>query len=134
MIRTQPGDRLQAVELFDGLRRSELAAIDSLFTEIILPAGTDLMSQGGVGSEFFVIADGEVAVIRGRREVARLRPGDFVGELSLLDDGPRNATVRAVTDVRVLVQNRREFASLLDAIPAIRERIAAAAETRRNAA
>jgi CRP/FNR family transcriptional regulator, cyclic AMP receptor protein len=134
MTRTQPGDRLHAVELFDGLHKAELAAIDRLFTEIVLPAGTDLISQGGVGSEFFVIAEGEVAVLRGRKEIARLHPGDFVGELSLLEDGPRNATVRALTDVRVLVQNRREFASLLDAIPAIRERIRAAADRRRIAA
>ncbi len=133
MIRHHPWGRLHDVELFDGLRPSQLAAVDRLFTELMLPAGTDLIAEGGVGREFFVIADGEVAVFRGRREVARLHPGDFVGELSLLEDGPRNATVRALTDVRVLVQNRREFASLLDAIPAIRERIRAAAELRRAA-
>jgi len=121
------------MRLFEGLHRKELATVDRLFTEIELPAGTDLIAEGGVGREFFVIAEGEVAVLRGKREVARLHPGDFVGELSLLDDGPRNATVRALTNVRVLVQNRREFATLLDAIPAIRERIAAAAEARRAA-
>jgi CRP-like cAMP-binding protein len=121
------------MELFRDLRRSERALVDRLFTEIALPAGTNLMAEGGVGREFFVIAAGEVAVLRGRREIARLHAGDFVGELSLLDAGPRNATVRAVTDVRVLVQNRREFATLLDAIPAVRERIAAAAGDRRAA-
>ena len=126
-------DRLRQVQLFDGVRPRELAAVDRLFTEVALPAGTDLIAEGGVGREFFVIAEGEVAVFRGRKEVARLHPGDFVGEVSLLGDGLRNATVRALTDVRVLVQNRREFASLLDAIPAIRERISAAAETRRAA-
>ncbi len=121
------------VTLFDGLRRKDREAVDRLFTEIVLPAGADLIAEGGVGREFFVIVDGEVGVFRGRRQVARLHPGDFVGEVSLLDDGPRNATVRALTDVRVLVQNRREFASLLDAIPVIRERIAAAADQRRAA-
>lgn len=121
------------MELFQGLRHDELAAVDRLFTEVAVPAGTDLIAEGGVGREFFVIAEGEVAVLRGRREIARLHPGDFVGELSLLEAGPRNATVRAITDVRVLVQNRREFASLLDAIPAIRERISAAADNRRAA-
>ena len=119
--------------LFDGLRRKDRETVDRLFTELTLPAGTDLIAEGGVGREFFVITAGEVGVFRGRREVARLHPGDFVGELSLLDDGPRNATVRALTEVRVLVQNRREFASLLDAIPVIRERIAAAAGERRAA-
>lgn len=126
-------NRLRQVQLFDGVRSQELAAVDRLFTEVALPAGTNLIAEGGVGREFFVIAQGEVAVFRGRKEVARLHPGDFVGEVSLLGDGLRNATVRALTDVRVLVQNRREFASLLDAIPAIRERISAAAETRRAA-
>ena len=133
MIRQRSTDRLHEVELFDGLRADQLAAVDRLFTELVLPAGTDLIAEGGVGREFFVIAEGEVAVLRGRKEIARLHPGDFVGELSLLEAGPRNATVRAVTDVRVLVQNRREFASLLDAIPAIRERISAAADNRRAA-
>ena len=133
MIRQRSTDRLHEVELFDGLRADQLAAVDRLFTELVLPAGTDLIAEGGVGREFFVIADGEVAVLRGRKEIARLHPGDFVGELSLLEAGPRNATVRAITDVRVLVQNRREFASLLDAIPAIRERIRAAADNRRAA-
>ena len=133
-MRNQPWGRLHDVELFDGLRPNQLAAVDRLFTEIELPAGTDLIAEGGVGREFFVIADGEVGVFRGRREVARLHPGDFVGEVSLLEAGPRNATVRAITNVRVLVQNRREFATLLDSIPALRERIAAAAATRRPAA
>src|SRR5690348_14976166 len=113
--------RLQHVHLFEGLRRADLAKADRLFTELVLPAGTDLIAEGRVGREFFVIADGQVAVERGGREVARLGAGDFVGEVALMGDGPRNATVRALTDVRVLVQNRREFASLLDAIPSIRE-------------
>jgi CRP-like cAMP-binding protein len=126
-------NRLKDVELFDGLANRELDAVDRLFTELVLPAGTDLIAEGGVGREFFVIADGEVAVTRAGKEVARLHPGDFVGEVSLLEEGPRNATVRALTDVRVLVQNRREFASLLDAIPAIRQRIAMAAAARRAA-
>jgi CRP-like cAMP-binding protein len=130
MIRQRPWARLHEVELFDGLRAEQLAAVDGLFTELVLPAGTDLIAEGGVGREFFVIADGEVSVRRRGRHVATLQRGDFVGEVSLLGDGPRNATVRAVTPVRVLVQNRREFASLLDSIPQVRERVEAAAEQR----
>lgn len=123
MIRNQPWHRLNDVSLFDGLRSAQLAAIDRLFTELVLPAGTDLIAEGGVGREFFVIADGDVAVRKNGREVARLHQGDFVGEVALIGDAPRNATVRALTDVRVLVQNRREFASLLDAVPAVGERV-----------
>ena len=133
MTRQRSTDRLRSVDLFDGLQHNQLEAVDRLFTELTLPAGTDLIAEGGVGREFFVIAEGEVAVLRGRKEIARLHPGDFVGELSLLEAGPRNATVRALTEVRVLVQNRREFASLLDAIPAIRERVSLAADNRRAA-
>jgi CRP-like cAMP-binding protein len=130
MIRHQPWNRLHGVELFGGLRSSQLAAIDRLFTELVLPAGTDLIAEGSVGREFFVIADGDVAVRKGDREVARLSRGDFVGEVALIGDGPRNATVRAITPVRVLVQNRREFASLLDSVPDVGERVRAAAERR----
>jgi CRP-like cAMP-binding protein len=133
MTRQRSTDRLRSVDLFDGLQHNQLEAVDRLFTELTLPAGTDLIAEGGVGREFFVIAEGEVAVLRGRKEIARLHPGDFVGELSLLEAGPRNATVRALTEVRVLVQNSREFASLLDAIPAIRERVSLAADNRRAA-
>ena len=130
MSRQKAFRRLHDLELFDGLRPAQLAAVDRLFTEIVLPAGTDLMREGRVGSEFFVITDGEVAVQRGRRRVARLGQGDFVGEVALIDNEPRNATVKAITDVRVLVSNRREFASLLDAVPAVRERVEAAADAR----
>ncbi len=133
MLRHQPWSRLNDVELFDGLRSAQLAAVDRLFTEIALPAGTDLIAEGGVGREFFVIADGQLTVSRHGLEVARLQRGDFVGEVALIGDGPRNATVRAVTDVRVLVQNRREFASLLDAVPTVGERVRAAAAERRAA-
>ena len=122
--------RLHQVELFDGLRTTQLAAVDRLFTEIVLPAGTDLIAEGRIGREFFVISDGEVAVERDGQEIARLSAGDFVGEAALLTAGPRNATVRALTDVRVLVQNTREFASLLDSLPTVRERIHAAASLR----
>jgi voltage-gated potassium channel len=130
MIRTQPWHRLHDVGLFDGLRPQQLAAVDRLFTELVLPAGSDLIAQGGIGREFFVIAEGEVTVRRDDQEIARLRKGDFVGEVALMGDGPRNASVQALTDVRVLVQNRREFASLLDTIPAVRDRVEAAATLR----
>jgi len=133
VIRHQPWYRLNDVELFDGLRSGQLAAVDRLFTELILPAGTDLIAEGGVGREFFVIADGEVAVRKHGREVARLQRGDFVGEVALIGQAPRNATVRAVSDVRVLVQNRREFASLLDFVPEVGERVRAAAAERQAA-
>jgi voltage-gated potassium channel len=129
-VSRHPWNRLHRVDLFDGLRPTQLAAVDRLFTEIVLPAGTDLIAEGGVGREFFVIAEGEVTVERDGHEIARLTAGDFVGENALLSAGPRNATVRALTDVRVLVQNRREFASLLDTIPAVRDRIHAAASQR----
>jgi voltage-gated potassium channel len=130
MIRPQSWKRLHDMELFSGLRGSQLEKVDRLFTEVVLPAGTDLIAEGGVGREFFVIADGDVAVRKQGREIARLSAGDFVGEVALIGDGRRNATVRALTPVRVLVQNRREFASLLDAVPDVRERVSAAAERR----
>ncbi|HZN14644.1 MAG TPA: cyclic nucleotide-binding domain-containing protein [Acidimicrobiales bacterium] len=130
MIGHHRRNRLQAVELFDGLGPTQLAAIDQLFTELALPAGTHLIAEGGVGREFFVITGGDVEVRKGGRRIARLGPGDFVGEVALIDAAPRNASVRAVTDVRVLVQNRREFASLLDTAPDVRERVRAAAQRR----
>ena len=84
-----------------------------------LAAGKTLCEQGNIGREAFIIVDGTAKVVRNGRAVATLGSGDCFGELALLDHGPRTATVTATTDLDVLVIGAREFASILDDIPAI---------------
>ena len=99
-------------ELEDLLARAELRAVE---------AGTEIVHEGDVGDEFFLVAQGEVDVLRRGREVARLGPGGFFGELALFDEAPRNASVTAETSVAVAVFNRENFRLALDEIPPLRD-------------
>jgi len=91
--------------------------------ELTLPAGRQLCEQGQIGREAFVIVDGTAEVRRNGRKVATLGPGDCVGELALLDHGPRTATVTAATDLTVLVLGAREFAGIIDEVPPIAHKL-----------
>jgi CRP/FNR family cyclic AMP-dependent transcriptional regulator len=106
--------------------KRELATVRRLSTPLgVQPAGKALTKQGEPGSEFFVITDGQVEVTIDGKEVAKLGPGDFFGEMALLDSGPRTATVTCLTDVQVEVISRRDFSQLLDDAPALTRKILA---------
>jgi len=107
------------VRLFSTCNKRELARIASLVAEVDAPKGKVIVRQGDPGRECFVIADGKArAPIRGKGSVA-LGPGSFFGEMSLLDQGPRSATVTAETDMHLLVLGSREFSSLVDEVPTV---------------
>ena len=112
---------LEAGQLAGDRRREglaeELGLVDSLADEVRIGAGRDLAKQGELGREFVLITDGTAAVIRDEVEIGNLGPGDYFGELALLDDQPRNATVRAVSDLTAQVLDRRAFQTLLDDSP-----------------
>src|SRR3712207_1222225 len=86
-------DRLAGVPLFAGIDRRHLDRIAALCTDIAVPAGQVLCRQGQHGSEFFVIENGTASVTVDGRPAGTLGPGDFFGELALLDGGERSATV-----------------------------------------
>jgi CRP-like cAMP-binding protein len=119
MARQAHLDNLATVPLFAACSKKELQAVAKASDEVELPAGRDLCEQGAIGREAFVIMEGEAVVRRNGRKVATLGPGDCFGELALLDHGPRTATVTAATDMRVLVLGAREFAGIIDEVPAI---------------
>lgn len=81
------------------------------------PAGSVLAREGDVGREFFLVSEGAVEVRHGDTPVADVKAGDFFGELALMGDGRRTATVIATDDLVVEVMNRREFASMRDLWP-----------------
>jgi CRP/FNR family transcriptional regulator, cyclic AMP receptor protein len=110
---------LQNIPLFRGLSRKQLAQIERLVDEITVPAESRLATAGQHGAELVVIVEGRATVTVGRRRTVRLGPGDFFGEMSLVDGGPRSATVEAASDMRLLVIGGREFSELLEKAPPI---------------
>lgn len=123
MARNSHLDHLASVPLFSACSKKELQAVARASDELTLPAGRHLCEQGSVGREAFVIVGGSADVRRNDRKVATLGPGDCVGELALLDHGPRTATVTAATDLTVLVLGAREFAGLVDEVPPIAHKL-----------
>lgn len=121
---------LSRLDLFRDCPPAELKAVDSLLTEVQVPAGRTLMQEGDHGFEFVVIAEGRAAIVHEGHQLAEVGPGSFVGELSLLDDAPRSATVVALGPMRVYALNPSEFMRLLDLAPTVRDRILAAADER----
>jgi CRP/FNR family transcriptional regulator, cyclic AMP receptor protein len=116
---------LSNVPLFSACSTRDLRRIAALVDEIEVPEGKVLIRQGEPGWECFVIAEGKAkATMRGLGSAA-LGPGDVVGEMSLLDQGPRSATVTAGTDMRLLVLSSRSFSALIDDVPLVARRIMA---------
>ena len=108
---------LGAIPLFSDLSRKQLEQVARLADEIDVPAGRRLATAGEPGHELFVIIEGRALVSAKRGRSVRLGRGDFFGEMSLLDGGPRSATVDAESSMRLLVVGQREFWQLLAAAP-----------------
>ena len=130
MPKTSVTDHLASVPLFNACSKKELAVIAKAGTEISFPDGTELMKQDQSAREAFVLTEGTVVVKRNGRKVAELGPGAILGELGLLDKGPRTATVTTQGPVEALVLGAREFAGLLDEVPSISHKLLKAMATR----
>ena len=114
---------LQRIWLFSGCTQHELRKIDKALTEVTVPAGTLLVEEGQAGLLFFIVVRGRASVRRGQRTVASLGPGDFFGELSLLDRRPRSASVVGDTEMTLLVLRQHQFQKLLRETPSISLRL-----------
>jgi CRP/FNR family transcriptional regulator, cyclic AMP receptor protein len=110
-------ESLAAQPVFAQCTKKELEAISRITTEIVVDPGYVLTREGRRGYEFFVIVEGEAACRVDEREVATLGPGDFFGEMALLEQGARSATVVATTAMKVLIIDSREFIGMLDEAP-----------------
>lgn len=110
-------DRLEDVGLLAGCSRRQLRAIARISEVVEVAEGTVLARAGEAGEEFFLILDGSARVEISSRKRSRIQPGQYFGEMSLLDGGPRSATVVADTPLRLLVIKRRDFATLLREAP-----------------
>lgn len=116
-------DRLEEVPLFQGCSRRQLRHIARIAETFEAPAGMPLARVGEPGNQFFLILDGSARVEVSPEKHVSLRPGDFFGEMSLLDGEPRSATVMAETAMRVLVIGRRNFSTLLSEVPGLIQNI-----------
>jgi CRP-like cAMP-binding protein len=111
--------------LFSSCSTKDLEKIAKAGDEVKMDAGSVIVDQGQTGREAFVIISGSATVKRNGKKVATLGAGAVVGELSLLDHGPRTATVVADTECTMLVISQRQFLAVIDAIPAISHKLLA---------
>ena len=106
-------EMLKSVPLFAECDDKQLAFIATQVDEVDFVAGRDLCREGAAGGEFFIILSGTAEVRRQGRHLRELGPGDFFGEIALLDGGPRTATVTALSPMRCLVLSRGQFQSVI---------------------
>lgn len=114
---------LAEVPMFSACTKKELGIIGRNADEVTFDAGAELVREGEAGSEFFILMNGKASVSRKGRELAVIGPGEWFGELALLDKAPRNATVTATTPVSVIVLSQRAFKGLLAEVPAMSNRL-----------
>jgi CRP/FNR family transcriptional regulator, cyclic AMP receptor protein len=118
-------DHLRRVGLFAGLTKKELEMVAAAGSEVDVAAGKVLMVEGHSGADAFIVLKGTFVVRRNGRKVATLHSGDITGELALIDDGLRSATVECSEAGSVLVISRGQFRAVLDGIPALSHKLLA---------
>jgi len=121
--RNEKVDLIKRVPLFADCSRGELEQIAQLADEVDLDQGKELTRLGESGREFFVLLEGEADVTQDGRSINTLHAGDFFGEIALVEDTPRTATVTATTPVRALVITDRAFKQLLEKQPEIQRKV-----------
>ena len=114
---------IRGVPLFSGCSKRELEQIAHLADEIDLREGKVLITEGERGREFFVLLEGEADVTKAGSHINTLRSGDFFGEIALVSDSPRTATVTASSPIRALVITDRSFRHLLKESPEIQRKV-----------
>jgi CRP/FNR family transcriptional regulator, cyclic AMP receptor protein len=116
---------LKKVPLFSGCSKSELRELARTADELDLRKGTVLTREGRAGREFFVLIDGTAEVTKKGKKIAELGAGDWLGEIALITDSPRTATVTATSPVDVLVITDRRFRSVVETMPSIAMKVLA---------
>ena len=121
--RNQKVELIKRVPLFANCSKHELEEIAHIADEIDLSAGKEMTKEGSRGREFFVLLEGDADVTKDGQSINKLSAGDFFGEIALVSDTPRTATVTATSPVRALVITDRSFRRLLDESPEIQRKV-----------
>ena len=123
---------LRQLHVFDGLSRKQRRLLASRADELEISPGKMLCSKGETAHQFFVIEDGTARVVRDGQYLDELGPGDFFGEMGLLDNAPRNADVVAKTPLRLMVLSGRALRDLEREAPGFARRLSRSVEQRRH--
>ncbi len=110
---------LASVPLFEGLTKRQLKKVSEVAEVVDYMAGHSIVKEGDIGDSFFVVLVGQAKVTVNGRTVNRSLPGDHFGEISLLDGGPRTASVISETPMTMLMMERRNFLAVLNDDPQI---------------
>ena len=113
MAKDERVELLRKVHLFSSCTDKQLGFIATRVEDVDVPNGKVLTEEGTSGGEMFVVVNGTAEVKRGGKVIARLGPGDFFGEIALIDQGPRSATVVATSPMRLLALGPRQFQDVL---------------------
>ena len=116
-------EALRRAPLFEGLSRKELEGLAKVSEDVEVPPGTVLCREGELGREFFVLVEGEVEVTKDGKGLGLRGGGDFFGEIALVENVRRTATVTAKTQVRFFVLTAQAFRSLLDTSPGVERKV-----------
>jgi len=123
MVRSSELDQLKAVPLFASFNKRDLRRLAKASDEVDIRPGYVIVEEGQSGHGFYLILEGTATVRRNNRKLATLGPGQYFGELALLDRGPRNATVVADNQMRLLVVGPREFGGVIDEVPGLARKL-----------
>ena len=126
-------NRLKSLPLFESVSEEDLERIAPFVSEVSVSEGKHLVEEGDYAYEFMAIEEGQAEVRRGEQVLAELGPGDFFGEMGLLDAERRNATVTAKTGMRLITLDQWDMKRLEKMIPSAAEKIRQTVERRRNA-
>jgi CRP/FNR family cyclic AMP-dependent transcriptional regulator len=130
MITVMDARRLEGVGVFSGLSKKELGKLAGWTDEVSVPAGQELATEGQFAHEFFVIEEGSAEVRQDGERIAELGPGEFFGEIGLLETDRRTATVVATTPMQLIVMFQREFKQMEQEMPGVAGRIRSAIRAR----
>jgi len=123
VARDEKLDLLRRIPLFNGFGKREIERLGMLADEVVVPDGTVLIREGDLGRDMMVLISGNVVVDRDGVRVNRLGPGDFFGEIALVNEGPRTASVTTDGPARMLVITHADFHSMMDEFPEIAAQI-----------
>lgn len=116
-------DAISSHSMFANLSKSELKKVAKLSTISSIKAGKEFITEGATAKEAYIVVEGSATVRRGGRIVASVGPGDILGEMALVANIKRTASVTADTDMKVECMSRNEFLALLDQVPKISRKL-----------